>query len=120
MMGFRTRYAWLGLGCLIALAACNNRSDSFIARSFPIVLNELFSETEDPKPQKVITRAELNQIPFATISLSAPDNEERRTFIVAFANNNGYVTYQEASGRSLVLFGGFLPRPMAWARISQL
>lgn len=109
-MTFRhAKFAWLSLGCLLTLAACNNSKDGLIARSLPILSDGLFGSSKPEAPARTpVTRAVLNQVPFATISIAPTSNEESRTFIVAVANNNGYVSYQEPSGRSVVLFGSLL------------
>lgn len=104
------RTAVLGLGCMGLLTACTSNNDGLIARSLPILTGSIFGpdEPEVKKPRTPVTRAVLNQVPFATISIAPVATEDRRTFIVAVANNNGYVSYQEPSGRSVVLYGSLL------------
>lgn len=102
--------AVLGLGCLGLLTACNSSNDGLIARSLPILASGIFGsdEPEAPKARTTVTRAALNAVPFATITIAPVTAEDRKTFIVAVANNNGYVSYQEPGGRSVVLFGSLL------------
>ncbi|MEM7058343.1 MAG: YjbF family lipoprotein [Pseudomonadota bacterium] len=108
MIALRSKFTAAGLACLMVLSACNNRNEGLIARSFPLVINEVFGGDPPPTKKSTITRARLNQVPFATISIAKADDEERTSFIVAVANNNGYLTYQEPAGRSVVLFGNLL------------
>lgn len=100
--------SWLGLACIFGLAACSKGNENIVQRSLDLVLDGILTETQDPQPRRTITRAELNNIPFATISLARKPNDDLITFIVAVANNNGYVTYQETAGRSVVLRGNML------------
>lgn len=110
MIARNAKFALLGLAGLLLLSACNSSNDGLIARSLPVIVDGLFGsgEPEESQRRSSITRAALNRVPFATISIAPTDDEDRRTYIVAVANNNGYVSFQEPSGRSVVLFGNLL------------
>jgi hypothetical protein len=59
---------------------------------------------EQPAPARELTRAELDQIPYATIALSFDGGP--RTFLVPLADNGGYLTYLDQNRRGLVMKGG--------------
>lgn len=101
--------AFLGLACLLVVSACSSSGEGLLARTAP-QLGALIGLGDDkPKaPPKKITRAQLNAVPFATISLARKETEDRKSFIVPVANNNGYLTYRQPSGRGVVLFGNLL------------
>ena len=103
------KLAWAGLLCLAVLSGCSKTSEDPLSRTLPLLgpLVGLGDEKPAP-PQKKITRAQLNAVPFATISLARETEPDRISYIVAVANNNGYVTYQQTSGSSVVLFGNLL------------
>lgn len=105
----RKTYALLGLVCLLGLSACSSSGEGLLARTVPQLEALVGLGDEKPKaPPVQITRAQLDKIPFATISLARKEEEDRKSFIVAVANNNGYLTYQQTGGRSVVLFGNLL------------
>jgi hypothetical protein len=51
-----------------------------------------------------LTRAQLDEIPFATIALTFGDGP--RTFLVPLADNGGYLNYLDSGGHGLVMLGG--------------
>ena len=106
-LGHGFRAAVLGLGCLALLAGCSKGGDGLISRSLPLLEAEIFGPPERPPP-KPVRRETLNKIPFATISVASKATADRKSFIVAVADSNGRVTYQEPSGRSVVLAGSLL------------
>lgn len=108
MISGRAILGGVGLVALVMLAACSSRNEGLVARSLPLLTGLILPADTPPPEPVVVTRATLNSVPFATISISQKERETATSFIVAVANNNGYVTYQEPSGRSIVLFGGLL------------
>ena len=52
------------------------------------------------------TRAELNEIPYATISVAVADTP--RAYLVLLADNVGYLDYRDASGNAVRMLGGAL------------
>lgn len=95
-----------GVAMLAALGACES-NQSYLERLFPVAVDSIFGR-DLPEPGPRFTRARLNEIPFATISVSTESGKLPETVIVPVADNNGYVTYQDNSRRSLVFYGGLL------------
>lgn len=93
------------IGLLALVGACTSTGQSPIERMRPVVENYLFGE--EPAPERPpITRAQLNTVPFATISIKTAAS--RPAYVVAVADNGGYITYQDLGRRSVVLRGGLL------------
>lgn len=90
---------------LSMLAACTSDGSSAAERLGPALEAVIFGEEEPPAPP-VLTRAQLAQIPFATLAISTPG--EPRSYVAAVANNDGFVVYQDQARRSVVLEGGLL------------
>jgi len=97
------RSAGLALAILAGLAGCSSSADNNFQRIGALARTS-FSSVEKPEPRPEMTRAELNEIPFATIALTF--GEGRRTFMVPLADNGRYLNYLDASNRGLVMFGG--------------
>ena len=102
------------LGALFLLAgltACSSGGTSTGERLGPLAEQLLFGESifSDPEPAPkppVFTRAELNQVPFATIAVKDPDGN--RAFVVPLADNGGHLVYQDALRRGIIMFGGLV------------
>lgn len=96
--------------CCIALAACSSGGDTTGERLAPIlqstVLDGLFGDAEEVSKPPVFTRAELNDIPFATVAVRDDDNN--RIFVVPLADNGGYIVYQDATRRGFTMLGGLV------------
>lgn len=97
------RSAGMVLAILGGLAGCSSSADNNFRRIGALAKASFFG-TEKPAPTPEMTRAQLNEIPFATIALSF--GEGRRTFLVPLADNGGYLNYLDARSRGLVMFGG--------------
>ena len=98
---------WL-VPALLALSAgaCTSGGESAFERMRPQVeALVLGSEAEAPPAPPKITRAQLNEIPFATISVQT--GELPKAFVVAVADNNGLVLYK-GQGRRAIVFDGAL------------
>ncbi len=92
--------AALALG--LALAACSSAGPGVLQR-----LGETLVEEVGPREapaRRELTRAELNEIPYATIAVSRADSP--RAFLVPLADNAGYLDYRDSSGRSVRMLGG--------------
>lgn len=93
------------------LAACSSGGDSTSERLGPILQDSIFGgpifgdDAPAPKPP-VFTRAQLNEVPFATIAVK--DDEGNRSYVVPVADNGGYLMYQDANRRGLVMRGGLI------------
>lgn len=107
-MMWRIACAVLGLGLL---GGCTSGGSSAAERLLPQAEKAIFGgpllgeETPPPEPI-VLTRALLDQIPFATISVRA--EESPPAYVAAVADNGGNIVYQDQARRSLVLRGGLL------------
>lgn len=107
-----TRFCTLIVACAAALAGCSSGSGTVYERLGPMLQQQLLSGTAldepepAPEPRREMSRAELNQIPYATISLRLGDNP--RAFVVPLADNGGYLVYQDAARRGIVMRGGLI------------
>ena len=95
----------------VALGACSSQGDSTSERLGPLIQNSVFGGSifGDPEPEpepRVFTRAELNEIPFATVAVL--DENDNRIYVVPLADNGGYVVYQDAGRRGFALRGGLI------------
>jgi len=88
---------------LAALAGCTSDGDSSLQRIGQLASVSIFGE-EERAPQPELTRAELDQIPYATIALSFEGGP--RTFLVPLADNGGYLSYMDEGRHGLVMKGG--------------
>ncbi|MEM7211196.1 MAG: YjbF family lipoprotein [Pseudomonadota bacterium] len=106
--------SWLRAGALLlfgALAGCSSKGDTTGERLGPLLQNTLlggpiFSDPEPAPKPRVFTRAELNEIPFATVAVR--DDKDNRVFVVPLADNGGYVVYQDAGRRGFAMRGGLI------------
>ena len=103
-LGYRS---WRGFGLALAiagvLAGCSSSGDNTFRRLGGLVKASYFGGEEPERPPE-LTRAQLNEIPFATIALRLGDGP--RTFLVPLADNGGYLNYLGSGGRGLVMLGG--------------
>jgi len=102
------RHEWwrvFGLALAIAggLAGCTSTGDNTFRRLGALAKASYFGAEEPERPPE-LTRAQLNEIPFATIALTFGDGP--RTFLVPLADNGGYLNYLGSGGRGLVMLGG--------------
>lgn len=94
----------------IALAGCSSSGDTFYERMGPMVQEQILSgiglggAAEDA--QQKMSRAELEQIPYATISLQLGDGPS--SYVVPIADNGGYLAYQDAAHRGITMHGGMI------------
>ena len=93
------------MAALAMLAGCTSDGSSAAERLAPALEGLIFGEEDPPEPP-VLSRAELAQIPFATLAISVPDGP--RSYVAAVANNGGFIVYQDQARRSVVLEGGLL------------
>ena len=92
---------------LLALAACGSSDTPSIYREAGVLLagelgGLLGREGDAPQP---VTRAQLDEIPFATILVGRPGSPLSAPMFAA-AVNDDYVTYVNAAGQSVTLRGG--------------
>lgn len=98
------RAALLSLSLL--LGACSNDGKGNLELVGGYLYDAVLPEGEGPPVEtpRELTRAELDQIPFATVALSIEGSA--RTFVVPLADNGGYLTYMDATRRGFVMQGG--------------
>lgn len=105
------RRAGLILSALALLGACTSQGTSPVERLLPQIEDTLFGGPVLGDPQEApevvqLTRAQLDQIPFATISVEIEDGG--KAYVVAVSDTNGNVVYQDQARRSLVFRGGLM------------
>lgn len=93
------------------LSACSSGGDSTSERLAPILQDSvlggaIFGEDEQAPKPPVFTRAQLNDVPFATIAVK--DEEGNRSYVVPLADNGGYLMYQDAGRRGITMRGGLI------------
>ena len=104
------RWATTCLVCASLIAGCTSRGNSTLERLVPLAEEAIFGPdvpdeaVEAPK----ITRALLNQVPFATIAISTEDSGDAKSILVPLANNGGHLVYEDTLGGSFVIFGGLV------------
>lgn len=85
------------------LAGCSSKGESNFQRLGSLAKTS-FLGADEKAPARELTRADLDQIPYATIALSFDGGP--RTFLVPLADNGGYLTYMDQNRRGLVMKGG--------------
>jgi Group 4 capsule polysaccharide lipoprotein gfcB, YjbF len=93
----------LAAGLALGLAGCSSTGDNSFQRMGALAKDSIMGSNE-VVAQPELTRAQLNEIPSATIALSLGDGP--RTFLVPLADNGGYLNYLDAGGRGIVMLGG--------------
>ena len=101
----------LPLACAAALGACSSGGGTVYERMAPLLQEQflggpIFGEEVPAAEPREMTRAELNEIPYATIALTIGDNP--RAFVVPIADNSGYLVYQDPARRGIVMRGGLV------------
>jgi len=98
---------WLGFGLALAvagvLAGCSSSGDNTF-RQLGALTKAAYFGGEKPERPPELTRAQLDEIPYATIALRLGDGT--RTFLVPLADNGGYLNYLGSGGRGVVMLGG--------------
>ena len=97
--------AWrpLTFALAVVLAACSSSGDNQFQRIGALAKTSFFGAGKAEPPPPELTRAELNQIPSATIAIIIGDSP--RAFLVPLADNGGYLNYLDSAGHGLVMFG---------------
>lgn len=99
-----------GALALAGLAACSSSGDSTPERLAPLiqqsVLGDLLGTEEAPPAPPVFTRAQLNEVPFATIAVK--DDDGNRAYVVPVSDNGGYLVYQDAARSGVIMRGGLV------------
>lgn len=93
--------AVLALGALAG--ACTSQGPSIYQRLGGLVKEGLAPSEPEPVPE--VTRAQLNEVPFATIGVSFGQG---RSYIVPIADNEGYLDYRDNAGRSIRMHDGLV------------
>lgn len=101
------------LALLLLLGACSSEGETEFLRAGRFLRDTAFPP-EPPPPGREPTRAELDQIPFATIAIRR--GEGPRSFVVPLANNGGYLSYVDGQRRGVVLRGGALAGTLGLGR----
>lgn len=102
-----TRLGWIMLaGCAVALAGCSSRGNTIFEQMGPILQEQILGDGEAAPPPPQPTRAQLNEIPYPTISLRVGDAPP--THVVAVADNGGFLVYQDTARRGIVMEDGLI------------
>lgn len=103
----RIRRRLQAAGLALLLAACSNDPANNLSSGLGALVSAqlpgVFGGEAAPRPE--ITRAQLDEIPFATILLGRPGTAERGA-LFAGAVNDGYVTYVNSARQTVTLRGG--------------
>ncbi len=102
--------ALAALAAALLGAGCSSEGPQDLDRIAALAKQSLLP-AETAAPVRELTRAELDRIPYATIALSFGGGP--RSFIVPLADNGGYLTYQDANRRGLVMLGGAVTGTLA-------
>jgi len=86
----------------LALNACSSSSEGFFRQMGDRAAALVGGAKEAPRRQ--LSRAELNQIPYATIAVSSDDGPP--AYLVANADNGGYLDYRDDAGNAVRILGG--------------
>lgn len=105
---------WIAFAALTLAAACSSGGDNQFQRLGGLTKAAIFGPGEAPPPQPELTRAELNQIPSATIALIVDDAP--RAYLVPLADNGGYLNYLDAAGHGVIMFGGAVTGTQAFGK----
>ena len=104
--GQRLWRAGLTMACAAALAtglsACSSGGPTVFQSVGELTERSVAKSEEAPQPQ--LTRAELNQIPYATMAVSSGGGP--RAYLVLLADNGGYLDYRDEVGNSVRMLGG--------------
>lgn len=94
----------------IAMAGCSSGGNTIFERMAPMVQQQVLGGLglveETVAESHEMTPTELEQIPYATISMKLGDNPA--AFIVPIADNRGYLAYQDSVNRGIVMHGGLV------------
>lgn len=97
--------AWRAAAGLVLLAlslgACSSGGPGYFQRFGTAIKDTVAPAEPEPAPER--TRAELDEIPYATIAVTF---EERRAFLVPLADNEGYLDYRDSTSRGIRMLGG--------------
>ena len=112
--GRRTlRAVGLAVAMAAGLGACSSTGDSSIGKIGALTKASIFGAPERERPPE-LTRAQLDEIPSATIALAFGDGP--RTFLVPLADNGGYLNYLDSGGHGLVMLNGAVTGTQALGR----
>lgn len=94
----------LVLGLAAAAGACSSQGQSDFQRLGGLLKGRLAGPAKEvPRPE--LSRAQLNEVPYATIRISFGDV---RAYLVPLADNGGYLDYRDTAGRSIRMHDGAL------------
>ena len=94
------------LAAALLVTGCGSSENTFVDKFVPFA-SAVFAPPE-PQPRKIITRAELNEIPFATIAISRAGDTQQGAIMVPLAKNGPYLVYQDAARRGVAMEGGLI------------
>lgn len=101
----RARAGTAGVAALalaLALGACSSGGPTYLERLGAAIKDRIAPPA--PRPPRVLTRAELDEIPYATITVAF--GESARAILLPLADNGGYLDYRDASNRGIRMLGG--------------
>lgn len=94
-------------GLVAALGACSSRGPTLFERIGGLAQTTI-AGPEAAAPAAEITRAQLEEIPYATIAVSKAGGA--RVLLFPVADNGGYLNYRDPAGDAVVLRGGAVSR----------
>lgn len=92
----------MALALALALGTCSSGGPTYLERLGGVIKTTI--APPKPRPPRELTRAELDEIPYATITVAF--GESARAILVPLADNGGYLDYRDASNRGIRLLGG--------------
>jgi len=92
------------LAAAVALGGCSGSGPSYWQQLGNVAKTSLLGGGKKSEIREM-TRAELDQIPYATIAVTIGD---ARTYLVPLADNDGYLNYRDSAGRGIVMLGGLV------------
>jgi hypothetical protein len=90
------------LAVALLLGACSSGGPTYLERLGAAIKDRIAPPR--PRPPREFTRAEFDEIPFATITVAF--GEGARAILVPLADNGGYLDYRDASNRGIRILGG--------------
>ncbi|HSG98854.1 MAG TPA: YjbF family lipoprotein [candidate division Zixibacteria bacterium] len=109
MTGLGSRHIALRLALAVSVAlqqgACTSGGNTLFERIGGLARHSIAGSPAAPaEPAPAMTRAELDQIPYATAAFSKAGGA--RVILVPVTDNGGYLNYRDPGGDSVIMFGG--------------
>jgi len=102
----------LAIATALVVAGCEGRRTSLIERVVALGIDRMTDRPIEVPP--LPSRAQLDEVPYAMIALSRSDSPGTG-FVTPIVDNDGYLVYQDASRRSVVMKGGLLAATLGFS-----